>query len=129
MTEAGTSIPPRPQPFALSDAEHAAIARVFEGGPSVFGALSTLRTRRMGLGYRSETGEEETFDWSSHLLVRQREGPLSFESASPPIRLSEVEEALVAWAALGPNGPLRPPGEPQRLARLNARPAPTPAGN
>lgn len=104
MTEAGTSIPPRPQPFALSDAEHAAIARVFEGGPSVFGALSTLRTRRMGLGYRSETGEEETFDWSSHLLVRQREGPLSFESASPPIRLSEVEEALVAWAALGPNG-------------------------
>ncbi|MBK9518385.1 MAG: PilZ domain-containing protein [Anaeromyxobacter sp.] len=35
-----------------------------------------------------------------------------------------------AWdAALGPNGPLRPPGEPQRLARLNARPAPTPAGN
>lgn len=92
------------EPIALTPEEHAAIARVFEGGPSVFGALSTLRTRRIGLGYRSETGEDEQFDWSSHLIARQREGPLAFQSSSPPSPLSEVEEALIAWAALGPNG-------------------------
>ncbi len=94
----------KPEPIPLSAEEHAAISRVFSGGPSVFGALSTLRTRRIGLGYRSETGEEEVFDWSSHMVVRQREGPLAFESASGVRSLSEVEEALIAWAALGPNG-------------------------
>lgn len=104
MTQAGTSDTPKPVPFILSEAEQAAIGRVFEGGPSVFGALSTLRTRRIGLGYRSETGEEENFSWSSHMVVRQREGPLAFKSASAPAPLSEVEEALIAWAALGPNG-------------------------
>lgn len=92
------------EPIQLKPDEQAAIARAFEGSGSVFGALSTLRTRRIGLGYRSETGEDESFDWSSHLVVRQREGPLSFSSLSEPRPLSEVEEALVAWAALGPNG-------------------------
>ncbi|MGB4861667.1 MAG: hypothetical protein WBO97_04340, partial [Tepidiformaceae bacterium] len=92
------------EPITLTAEEHAAIARVFESPLSVFGALSTLRTRRIGLGYRSETGEDESFDWSSHLVVRQREGPLAFESTSGPRPLSEVEEALIAWAALGPNG-------------------------
>ena len=97
--------PPRTiDPIALTPEEHAAIARVFEAAPSVFGALSTLRTRRMGLGYRSETGEDESFDWSSHLVVRQRQGPLAFESATGPRPLSEIEEALIAWASLGPNG-------------------------
>jgi hypothetical protein len=91
-------------PIALKPEEQAAIARVFEGGPSLFGLLSTLRTRRMGLGYRSETGEEETFSWSSKLAVRQREGPLAYTSQEKPVALSEVEEALIAWAALGPNG-------------------------
>ncbi len=92
------------EPITLTPEEQAAIGRVFEGGPSVFGALSTLRTRRIGLGYKSETGAEESFDWSSHLVVRQREGPLAFESSTAPRPLSEVEEALIAWAALGPNG-------------------------
>ncbi len=32
------------------------------------------------------------------------ERPLAFESSSGPRPLSEVEEALIAWAALGPNG-------------------------
>lgn len=93
-----------PRPIELTPEEFAAIDRVFAGGPSVFGAFSTLRTRRIGLGYRSETGSEEAFDWSSHLVVRQREGPLAFESSSPQRALTEVEEALIAWAALGPNG-------------------------
>jgi hypothetical protein len=91
-------------PIQLTSEEQAAIGRVFESGPSVFGALATLRTRRMGLGYWSETGREETFSWSSNAEVRQREGPLAYESRHEPVPLSEVEEALIAWAAIGPNG-------------------------
>ena len=93
----------RVQPIPLSAEEQAAIARAFEAGPSVFSALSTLRTRRMGLGYRSETGEPETFEWSSGRNVTQPLGPLT-HAGGPPVALSEVEEALLAWAALGPNG-------------------------
>jgi hypothetical protein len=58
----------------------------------------------MGLGYRSETGEDEAFTWSSHLVVRQREGALRYCSPDQGVPLTEVEEALIAWAAIGPNG-------------------------
>lgn len=87
-----------------TDAERAALTRAFEGGPSVFSLLSTLRTRRMGLGYRSETGESETFEWSSGLTLAQPSGALPYASSAPPVPLSEVESALLAWAAMGPNG-------------------------
>ena len=93
-----------PEPIALTADEQDAIARAFERTSSLFGLLSTVRTRRMGLGYRSETGEEETFSWSSGLTVKQAAGPLAYASEAEPIPLSEVEEALLAWAALGPNG-------------------------
>jgi len=91
-------------PLSLTSEEQAAIGRAFDSPSSVFSALSTLRTRRMGLGYRSETGEGESFEWSSHQEVKQRQGPLSYASQHAPVPLTEVEEALVAWAALGPNG-------------------------
>lgn len=89
---------------SVSEAEQAALARAFESTPSLFRLLSTLRTRRMGLGYRSETGESETFSWSSNQTVTQPEGPLAFSSTVEPVPLSEIEQALIAWAALGPNG-------------------------
>jgi len=88
----------------ISEAEQAALARAFESGPSVFSLLSTLRTRRMGLGYRSETGEPETFDWSSGRTLTQPAGALPYSSSAPPAPLSEVEAALLSWAAMGPNG-------------------------
>lgn len=88
----------------LTAEERDQLARAFERTPSLFGLLSTLRTRRMGLGYRSETGERETFEWSSGRAVQQPEGPLAYASSARPVPLSEVEEALLAWAALGPNG-------------------------
>lgn len=91
-------------PLDLTAEEQDAIARAFEAPDSVFSALSTLRTRRMGLGYQSETGQDEEFDWSSRKEVKQRRGPLAYASEHAPVPLSEVEEALVAWAALGPNG-------------------------
>lgn len=94
----------RVAPVQITPDEQAAIAAAFESSTSVFGALSTLRTRRMGLGYRSETGEPETFDWSSGRTKTQPAGPLNWTSQAPPVPLSEVEEALLAWAAVGPNG-------------------------
>ena len=87
-----------------TDAEQAALTRAFEGGPSLFSLLSTLRTRRMGLGFRSEIGEPETFGWSSGLTLTQPLGALPYASDAPAVPLSEVESALLAWAALGPNG-------------------------
>ncbi len=91
-------------PAPLTSEEQALLSRAFESTPSLFQTLSTLRTRRMGLGYRSETGQSETFEWSSGGTVTQPEGPLAYTSSAPPVALSEVEEALIAWAALGPNG-------------------------
>ena len=71
--------------------------------PSVFKLLSTIRSRRFGMGYRYETGEPETRTWSDGKTVVQEKGPLAFKSErSAP--LSELEEAMIAWAALGPNG-------------------------
>lgn len=91
-------------PAPLDPSERAALARAFESTPSLFQLLATLRTRRIGLGYRVETGAPETQPWAGGRTVQQPEGPLAWESAAPPVRLTEIEEALVAWAALGPNG-------------------------
>ena len=49
------------RPIEITPEEQAALARAFESTPSVFNLLSTLRTRRMGKGYRSESGEDEEF--------------------------------------------------------------------
>lgn len=95
---APTGVPP------ITEAEQASIARAFEQTVPVLRALSTLRTRRVGLGYRMETGEPETFEWSSGDTVTQRRGPLAYSSEAPPMPLSEVEQALLSWAGVGPNG-------------------------
>lgn len=89
---------------ALTDNERAGLARAFEQTPPLFALLSRLRTRRVGLGYRCETGEAETLAWSSGKTVRQPRGPLAYASPHEPRPLSELEEALVLWAACGPNG-------------------------
>lgn len=91
-------------PIELTAAEQAALARAFESTPTVFNLLSTLRTRRMGLGYQSESGKQESFSWSSGNQARQSEGPLAYSSEQEPVPLTEVEEAIIAWAGLGPNG-------------------------
>jgi nitroreductase len=80
------------------------LSRAFLEENTVFKALSTVRTRRVGLGYRLETGREETFTWSSGKTVVQPRGPLAYESSREPIPLTELEQALLAWAACGPNG-------------------------
>jgi nitroreductase len=58
----------------------------------------------MGLGYRSESGEAETLSWASGKTVQQASGPLGFVSQTESVPLTEIEEAIIAWAGLGPNG-------------------------
>ncbi len=88
----------------ITDAEQAALTRAFEATPTLFQLLSTVRTRRIGLGYHSESGETETFSWASGGSALQPKGPLAFQSSREPVPLTEIEEAIIAWAGLGPNG-------------------------
>jgi hypothetical protein len=75
----------------------------FEGTRTLPQLLATLRSRRVGLGYSIESGESETRGATGRTLQQQR-GPLAFVSEHPTLPLSEVEEAIVAWSACGPNG-------------------------
>jgi hypothetical protein len=75
----------------------------FEGTRTLPQLLATLRSRRVGLGYSIESGEAETREATGRTLQQQR-GPLAFVSDHPTLPLSEVEEAIVAWSACGPNG-------------------------
>jgi hypothetical protein len=75
----------------------------FEGTRTLPQLLATLRSRRVGLGYSIESGESETRGATGRTL-QQRRGPLAFVSEHPTLPLSEVEEAIVAWSACGPNG-------------------------
>ncbi|MBD3646662.1 MAG: hypothetical protein HUJ31_04220 [Pseudomonadales bacterium] len=92
------------QEIELTEEEKKEIARAFEETPTLFNLLSTLRTRRMGLGYQFESGEAETFSWSSGQTAEQPKGPLAYRSGKEPVPLTEIEEAIIAWAGLGPNG-------------------------
>jgi hypothetical protein len=87
----------------ITEKEKSQIASAFHS-PAVFQLLSTLRSRRFGMGYRYETGEPEKFSWSHGKTVTQEKGPLAYKSEQQPLALSETEEAMLAWAACGPNG-------------------------
>ncbi len=75
----------------------------FEGTRTLPQLLATLRSRRVGLGYSIESGEAETRGATGRTLQQHR-GPLAFVSEHPTLPLSEVEEAIIAWSACGPNG-------------------------
>ncbi len=91
-------------PIEISDDDQSLLAEAFESTGSIFRLLSTLRTRRVGLGYSIETGNEETFAWSSRRTVHQAKGPLSHHLEVDAVPLTEIEEALICWAGIGPNG-------------------------
>jgi hypothetical protein len=65
--------------------------------------LATLRSRRVGRGYAIESGEPEPRGRDGRTIV-QPKGPLAFKSEKPMVPLTEVEEAIIAWSACGPNG-------------------------
>jgi hypothetical protein len=78
------------------------LKRYFEETRSLPQLLATLRSRRVAMGYQIESGQDETS--AAGRRLHQPRGPLAFVSEHPVVPLSEVEEAIVAWSALGPNG-------------------------
>jgi len=87
---------------ALDERAQAQLRQFFEGGRPVGSLLATLRSRRVAKGYQIESGEEETS--AAGRTLHQPKGPLAFSSQHPVVPLTEVEEAIVAWSACGPNG-------------------------
>lgn len=79
------------------------LKRAIEGTPSLFRLLSTTRTRRMGMGYSIESGRMEGHGVTGRKLFSKK-GPLSFVSKKRPEPLTELETAVLCWAACGPNG-------------------------
>jgi len=75
----------------------------FFQGPSLGQTLATARSRRVGLGYSVEPGVPQTHPVTGRTLFQEK-GPLAFVSGREPVPLTEVEEALLCWAACGPNG-------------------------
>ncbi|HEV3001545.1 MAG TPA: hypothetical protein VGW75_12460 [Solirubrobacteraceae bacterium] len=81
----------------------AVLQRAIEAAPGVFGTLATVRSRRVGAGYRVDSGAEEAHPVTGRAM-RQGAGPHAFVSELEPQPLALWEEALLAWAACGPNG-------------------------
>jgi len=75
----------------------------FEKSPSVFQLLSTVRSRRVGRGYRIDSGTEYKHPVTGRTL-KQAAGPMKFVSQKEPKPLTRLEEALICWAACGPSG-------------------------
>jgi len=75
----------------------------FEQSPTLFQLLSTVRSRRVGRGYRIDSGTEAKHPITGRLL-KQQAGPMKFISKKEPRALTELEEAIICWAACGPNG-------------------------
>jgi len=85
-----------------TEAQERQLRMFFEETRSLPQLLATLRSRRVARGYKIESGEDETS--AAGRRLHQPKGPLAFVSEHPVMPLSEVEEAIIAWAACGPNG-------------------------
>jgi hypothetical protein len=88
----------------LSDVERQQLKAFFETTRPLPQLLSTLRSRRVARGYAIETGEPEVRSATGGRTLRQEKGPLAFKSEHAVLPLTEVEEAILTWSALGPNG-------------------------
>ena len=86
-----------------SDKQIEAIRSALGDSIGLFQALGSVRSRRVGLGYRIDSGTSDPHPVTGRPLV-QAKGPLEFISEKEPVPLSEAEEALLCWAACGPNG-------------------------
>src|SRR2546427_10939979 len=79
------------------------LRRAFVETPTIFEVLRTVRSRRIGRGYRIDSGAVDLHPVTKRPML-QEAGPNQFISRVRPAPLLEVEEALLAWAACGPNG-------------------------
>src|SRR5260370_36632909 len=78
------------------------LRRFFEETPPPSKLLTTLRSRRVGQGYKIETGVEEQHPVTGRVLKEER-GPLAFASTETVVPLSATEQAILSWSAIGPN--------------------------
>jgi hypothetical protein len=83
--------------------DHERLKWAFEASPSFFRLLTTLRSRRVGRGYRIDSDTEITHPVTGRRM-KQTGGPMKFVSAKEPQPLTKLEEALICWAACGPSG-------------------------
>ncbi|MEA2626468.1 MAG: hypothetical protein QOD06_2513 [Candidatus Binatota bacterium] len=83
--------------------DHDRLKHAFENTPSIFNLLSTIRSRRVGRGYRIDSGTEIKHPATGRTM-KQDAGPMKFISKKETVRITKVEEALLCWAACGPNG-------------------------
>ncbi|HVW33581.1 MAG TPA: hypothetical protein VHL53_13665, partial [Acidimicrobiia bacterium] len=65
--------------------------------------MRQTRTRRVGYGYRIDSGTTEKHPVTGREMPQEK-GPMEFVSNKAPLALTETEEALLSWAACGPNG-------------------------
>jgi hypothetical protein len=79
------------------------LTRAFEDNRSVFELMRQTRTRRVGYGYRIDSGTTENHPVTGRPMPQEL-GPMQFVSEKAPLALTEVEESLLSWAACGPNG-------------------------
>lgn len=109
--------------------DSARLRHAFAATPSVFELLRTVRNRRVAQGWEMDAGRELTHPVTGRAM-RQEAGPLRHEPSGPPQPLSELEEALLCWAACGPNGlvtwDLLFAGGFNQLVELCGRTTPTP---
>jgi len=91
------------QPDSPADPAVASLARALAGERSVFDVLRTVRSRRVGAGYRIDSGTSDPHPVTGRPMP-QEAGPHAFVSELAPDPLAEWEEALLAWSACGPNG-------------------------
>src|SRR5258708_13549057 len=75
----------------------------FDDSPSFFKLLTTLRSRRVGHGYRIDSGSEIKHPITGRTL-KQASGPMKFVSRKEPKPLTKLEEALICWPACVPPG-------------------------
>ena len=105
------------------------LERTFHEGASLFALLSTVRSRRVGTGYRIDAGAGEPHPVTGRPLPGG-EGPQRFVSARAPQPLGADEKALLAWATCGPNGIVAweaaASGSFHQLAGTRGRTAPEP---
>lgn len=83
--------------------DHERLKWAFEQSATFFNLLTTIRSRRVGRGYRIDSGTEIRHPVTGRLM-QQAPGPMKFVSNKEPKPLTRLEEALICWAACGPNG-------------------------
>src|SRR4051794_35151309 len=67
-----------------SGSESEQLRRAFEEGPTAFELLRGIRTRRVGLGYRMDSGTTEKHPVTGREMS-QMEGPMKFVSQKQPV--------------------------------------------